>query len=106
MGLAFPSAAVVRGAAVLDRRERMIVRLAVVDVREAIESAGVAAGDTNEVRLAPRLVPALPGALAADDVLRVGLARSHHRTRAGHERGVQRHSTTAQACKGQVRCDR
>lgn len=52
MGLAFPSAAVVKSAAVLDRRERMIVRLAVVDVREAIESAGEAAGDTSEVRLA------------------------------------------------------
>ena len=36
----------------LDRRERMIVRLAVDVVREAMESAGVAAGDTNEVRLA------------------------------------------------------
>lgn len=45
-------AAVVGNAVVLDRRERMIVRLAVVVVREAMEGAGVAAGDTNEVRLA------------------------------------------------------
>ena len=36
----------------LDRRERMIVKLAVDVVREAMEGAGVAAGDTNEVRLA------------------------------------------------------
>ena len=36
----------------LDRRERMIVKLAVDVVREAMESAGVLAGDTNEVRLA------------------------------------------------------
>ena len=36
----------------MDRRERMIVKLAVDVVREATECAGVAAGDTNEVRLA------------------------------------------------------
>jgi len=55
--LALPSAAVVRATAVrsavvLDRRERMIVKLAVTVGREAMKGARVAAGDTNANRLA------------------------------------------------------
>jgi hypothetical protein len=46
---------------VLDRRERMSVKLAVDVVRETMESAGVAAGDTDEVRPALRaLLPHCP----------------------------------------------
>jgi hypothetical protein len=40
----------------LDRREGMLVKLAVDVVREAMEASGIARGDTSAVRLALRIL--------------------------------------------------